>query len=375
MNIAFLFNSDDPKYNGYYGPPILKAVFGTKVVQKSGRHMKVSVGDVLTYGKPPELIPRTYFAHTWSNLIEDRLRATFNVATVYALTFENMTDEIAIKLHKKLEPDAAYLGFLQVDYAYGPHLVLFRNYMILRYRVQGQACRIFYSMGEEDEKDDYEVRSLKKLGFKEVDWEDKGAHKTIFDDYDTLEHFEQVEAFKNAVSPFLRGGEDDASELAMVLEDLSPQLFNSLGSAVVALERARHEEDVPQAAISGRRYLEKLADALFKPRDELHNGRKVGKEQYRNRIWAYVSDNVTDIERVKQIGAEIDKLVEEFNAGLHGDRDKERMLVALSEAASMTAVLLAINPSKARKPYYAFEKRIFDFMKDSLGRHSGKGKS
>lgn len=368
MNIAFLFNSDDPKYNGYYGPPILKAVLRTKVIQKSGRHMKVSVGDVLTYGKPPDLLPRTYFAHTWSNLIDDRLRATFNVATVYALTFENMTAEIAVKLHEKLEGDGAYLGFLEVDYAYGPHLVLFRNYMILRYRVHGQTCRIFYSMGQDDEKDDYEIKDLKKLGFKDVDWEDKGAHKTIFDDYDTPEHFEQVEGFKHAVAPYLQGREDDASELAMVLEDLNPQLFNSLGSAVVALERARHEEDVAQAAVSGRRYLERLADALFPARDELYNDRKVGKEQYRNRIWAYVADNVADVERVKVIGAEIDRLVEEFNAGLHGDRDKDRMLVALSDTASLTAALLALNPLQARKPYYAFEKRIIDFMKESFAR-------
>lgn len=325
--------------------------------------MKISVGDVLTYGKPPELLHRTYFVHTRSNFIGERLQATFNVSTVYALTFENITAEIAIKLHEKLKDDNAYLGFLEVDYAYGPHLALFRNYMILKYRVQGQICRVFYSMSEDDSKDEYELEMLKNLNFIDVDWEDKGAHKTIFDDYDTIEHFEQVKGFKDAVTPFLEGGADDASELAMVLEDLSPKLFNSLGSAVMALKRARHEEDVAQAAISGRRYLEKLADALFPACDQLHRGHKVGKKEYRNRIWAYVADNVSNAERVKKVGAEIDRLVEEFNAGLHGDRDKDRMLLALSATASLTAVLLALNPSQARKPYYAFEKQIIDFMK------------
>ena len=38
----------------------------------------------------------------WSELLLDRLRATFRKATVYALTFENMTREIALALHEGL---------------------------------------------------------------------------------------------------------------------------------------------------------------------------------------------------------------------------------------------------------------------------------
>jgi hypothetical protein len=51
MNVAFLFNSDDPKYGGIYGDPIRNTVFGLGIVQASNRHMKVAVGDVLIYGK------------------------------------------------------------------------------------------------------------------------------------------------------------------------------------------------------------------------------------------------------------------------------------------------------------------------------------
>jgi hypothetical protein len=262
MNIALLFNSDHPKYDGNYGDPIRRTVFGLGIIQASRSHMKVSVGDVSIYGRGKTWADcdahteRTYFAGTWTLILESRLRATFRKTTVYALIFENMTKEIADTLHEALAADDAYLGLIEVDYTYAPHLVLFRNSMITLYRVQGDNCRIFISMGEEDQKDQYEHDSLKSLGFVEVDWEDRGAQGTIFDDFDTLEHFKRVANFRDTIAPFLKGGVDQASELVMVLEDLNPQLFNALGAAVAALERAQHEEDIAQASLSARRYME-----------------------------------------------------------------------------------------------------------------------
>jgi hypothetical protein len=129
MNIALLFNSDAPKYDGSYGGPIRRAVFGLWIIQASQRHMKVSVGDVLIYSSSKTwtdydtLTERIYFAGTWSLFLEKRLRKTFRKATVYALTFENMTKAIATKLHAALTSDDSYLGLMEVDYTYGPHLV------------------------------------------------------------------------------------------------------------------------------------------------------------------------------------------------------------------------------------------------------------
>jgi hypothetical protein len=376
MNIAILFNSDAPKFNGSYGHPIRKIVFGLGIIQASKRHMKVSVGDVLIYGRSrtwdqyDQLTEGVYFVDTWSLLLDKRLRATFRKATVYALTFENMTEKIARQLHAALSSEDSYLGMLEVDYTYGPHLALFRNSMITLYRIEGTSCRVFFSMSDEDSRDDQEPIEMQKLGYIDVAWEDRGAHGTIFDDFDTLEHFQQVANFRNAVAPHLHGGLDQAFELAMVLEDLNPRLFNTLGAAVDALERAQNEEGIAQVAISSRRYMEKLADALFSASSTDHNGRKVGKEQYRNRIWAFISDNsADDAARMTVLGKEVDRLIEEFNAGLHGDQEKSRVLRALADAATLTAALLALNPTEARKPYYAHQKRIFEFFQEAVGRH------
>ncbi|MGF6172809.1 hypothetical protein [Ensifer sp. 4252] len=373
MNIAFLFNSDDPKYNGSYGDPIRDVVFGPGIVQASGRHMKVRLGDVLLHFHARNqdaylnLAEKVYDAHTWSSLIVDRLVATFGQAVPFAIIFENMPQKLAENLHSALAVDGAYLGALEVDYDYGPHLALFRNSMICRYRVEGATCRIFYSMGEDDDKDIYEAQAMGSLGYTDVDWEDRGAHGTIFDDYDTPAHFQLVKAFCQAVAPYLPEGHDDASELAMVLEDLNPRLFNALGSAVVALGRARNEEDVAQAAISGRRFLEQLADVLFPPQTQLHNNRAVNKQQYKNRLWAFIADNIQDAARIKLIGAELDRLIEEFNAGLHGDMTKERMLKALSDTALLTSTLLALNPQDVRKPYYAHRQKMLDVFREAFG--------
>jgi hypothetical protein len=222
-------------------------------------------------------------------------------------------------------------------------------------------------MGQDDEKDEYEPEAMKEAGFFDIAWEDMGAHRTIFDDFDTLDHFKRVAALRNTITPFLEGGETQASELVMVLEDLNPQLFNALGAAVSALERAQHQEDIAQASLPGRRYLEQLADVLFPPRDVDYDGRKVGRDQYRNRIWAYIADNASqDPVQVRALGSELDRLVGEFNAGLHGDQDKERILRALSDIGLLTAALLSLNPDTSRKPYFAFQKSLVEFLKEAL---------
>src|SRR6267142_2147654 len=108
MNIALLFDSTLPEYGGSYKWPINNKVFSTGIIQESGRHMKIWLGDVTIYSHAKtsahyhELCDRVYFAHTWGRLHEARLRATFWHSTVYTLVFENMTRNIANKLHDTL---------------------------------------------------------------------------------------------------------------------------------------------------------------------------------------------------------------------------------------------------------------------------------
>ncbi len=90
-------------------------------------------------------------------------------------------------------------------------------------------------------------------------------------------------------------------------------------------------EDLAYASLSCRRILENLADVVYPPRKELVGGRRVTKKEYRNRLWAYISDCLSGSEKelllaeLNDIGGRVDKIDALANKGIH---DK----VSLSEA-------------------------------------------
>lgn len=368
MNIAILFDSSYPQYQkeGNYFWAARRLIFKAGLIQSSGRHMKMGAGDVIINGTRDEINrirELVFFGDNWKLLHVDRLHAVFDKAEILAITFQNMTQDIAEKLHKRLSRNKGYLGLQAIEFGYNPHLVVFRNLIGTRYRMKGRMIRAFYSMGSTDGNDPHDLKDLRALGFKDVDWEDVGARGTIFDDYDSPEHFKQVMRVREALAPNLAGGVDDAFEMVMELEDLSPQLFNALGAAVDSITNAQHSEHIAQAALAGRRYMEQLADALFPARPDKYHGRDVGQAQYRNRLWAFVADNLPRGDpQVQAMGREIDRLVEELNGGLHGDQPKDRILTSLADAAKITMSLMILNPTAARqlyKPFIAGFNRFF----------------
>ena len=378
MHIAVLFNSDHPKYSGSYGWKIRDTILSTNVIQSSNRHVKVKAGDVLIYShsktkqKYYELSERVYLSHPWKMLKEQQLRDTFMKATVFAWTIQNIDENSAKKLHKELVSDDAYLGIHGIDLSNPLHLVFYRNLMISMYRIKGRTCRVFYSMGNEDERDQTECDSLLGLGFTDVDWENRGAHGTIFDDYDTSDHFSKVEAFRSLASRHIPGGDNEADELILLLEDLNPRLFITLSAIAYKMENASHEEDIAQAGISARRYIEQLADVLYSPREELRNGRQVTKDKFRNRIWAYIDESLPNNEeksdKLNSVGQEVDRVLEEVNAAVHGNQTRERFERTLSDLASLSVALLQLNPDFACNPYFAFQDNMSKFLEEVINR-------
>lgn len=377
MIVAILFNSDDPKYGGYYGPPIRDFIFGTRVLQSSNRHLKIAHGDVLIYRHSKNIVDyrriaeATYFASTWSTVQEDRLRATYLKQTIWAWVIQNATRTLAETLDTALKVDNAYLGLLEIDFSIPQHLVLFRNSMPSYCRVQGTCCTRYYSMGNEDEKDEHEAAELLKLGFTDVVWEDRGAHGTIFDDFDTPDHFTQIRQIQQVFASVLPNGDDEAGELVMMLEDLSPKLFNALGAAVRALATAKTEEDYAHVGISGRRYIEQLADALFPPSPIPFNGRDVSASKFKNRIWAFIDSALppsspTRSQDLLTLGGEVDRLIDAVNSLLHGLPEKNAAIEAFADLSRLTIALLQIDPTAVRQPYRAFEQKIIEFLRDHI---------
>lgn len=220
-------------------------------------------------------------------------------------------------------------------------------------------------MGNQEGYDTEEISEMMRLGFSDVALEDTGMARTILDNFDTPRHFGRVAAFRELLSTAINLDEDENYQLTMLLEDLSPKLFNALGAAAERLAVAENEEELAQVALSGRRYMEQLADALFPAVEGKRQGRALTTAAYKNRLWAFVEDHNTDGPmRLQEIGAEIDRVVVELNGGLHGNRPKERIAAAICDAAVLTARLFSLAPEKIRNGYLAYMESWRNFLEE-----------
>lgn len=382
MDVAVLFNSDHPPYGGWYGGAVMELIFSTGVLQRIDREARVSVGDILTYAYTARLGGRTvgdvvmldrevYKPHGWERLIPDRLEGTHGVATVYCWLIQGLAQEDAERLHEALSDDLGYLGALEVSFANPLQLQFFRNSLITRYRIGRGSFTELFSMGEGEEPDLAISDMAKKAGMS-VNFEDYGARQTLFDKYDTLEHFKKVEDFKRVFGHFAGMTPERAGALTLSLEELHPKVFSSLSAAARAVEAAQDEEGLAQAALSARRLLEQIADYLFPPQSQPLDGRKVGRAEYKNRLWAYIkialqAESKPVEPTLTRLGKEADRLIERFNAGLHANMSQKAVELALSDLARWLSEVLDISPSQARKPYLAFEQEMKDFARSAAG--------
>lgn len=376
MVIAILFNSDHPSLGSYYSWPIKKYIFNSKILQNSNRHLKIGCGDLLFYSHAKtiydikQLAQKTLFNSESKWLNKEKIDHCLLNSTIFAWVIQNATLDLTENLNNSLADLPFYLGIHEINFAYPYHLLFFRNLIGEQYRIIGDSIRVFCPMGELEEYDTAEFDELKKLGFNDVDLEDCGARLTIFDDFDSAEHFHQIDDFINQTSLYFENGENDAYELCMLLSDANPKLFNSLGAAVRATKHIQNEEDVAHIALSGRRYLEQLSDVLFEPSDTKFNGRNVRKADYKNRIWAFIETSIAqkceDKSKIITLGKEIDRLVNLFNSAIHGEPNQTEIINGFADLAKISLVLITLQPHYAQNPYYAYKKRLLDFVDKCL---------
>jgi hypothetical protein len=189
INIAFLFNSADKSLGSYYGSPILDQILRSGVLQTCQRRKRFYLGDLLTFSRSKTYIEfeaRSREAVSLSGIdlqLHDRLDAVFGKATIYIILFQNMTVDTSEKLHRSLQDISYYLGAVQVELSKPQHLVYFRNSLIELGRLNGRECALFYTMGEEaDSRDISLIEQFESHRFS-VRYEDRGARRTIFDDF------------------------------------------------------------------------------------------------------------------------------------------------------------------------------------------------
>jgi competence ComEA-like helix-hairpin-helix protein len=108
-----------------------------------------------------------------------------------------------------------------------------------------------------------------------------------------------------------------------LLLDICPDAVEKFMSAYQMLG-SKSSEDWSLALTACRRVIKAVADALFPPTDEQRDGRKLGEEQYINRLWAFLDDHLEagsdkDLAKahVDYLGSFIQRLHEKTSKGVH----------------------------------------------------------
>lgn len=349
MIIAFLFNRRAYPANVDPWHFIRDAAFSPGIIQRSNRLVKLSVGDVLAGLKPGQderaLFAAAFGQSEWNKI--DGTRLSLGFPTVFGLVFENMPTALAEELGNALHPHRGYIGALSVHFEYPPHLALYRLTLPPLYRIEGRRLRRLHADGEQDGCDRSELDAMRRLGYPDADFEDTGARRAL-DSCDMPRHFERVAALRTLLRMALPGGEDDASQLTMMLEDQNPKLFNALGGAAEGLASAGNGEDVVRAAISARRYLQHLAQDLRPEATMPADKRRRDRTTLRSRLRAVARVPLKgDRARLSAIGRDLDRIVHDLHAGHNAGKAREQVAYALTDAAILTATLLALHPDSS----------------------------
>ncbi|GAB1856294.1 hypothetical protein MHTCC0001_11290 [Flavobacteriaceae bacterium MHTCC 0001] len=110
-----------------------------------------------------------------------------------------------------------------------------------------------------------------------------------------------------------------------VLFDIDPELAEQLLLAFKSVS-STNEEEWSHGLTSCRRFFEKLADNLYPATNKKINGRSLSKENYINRIWAYMDENIEsksnkDLAKkhVDLLGAYLQSTYKLSNKGVHSN--------------------------------------------------------
>lgn len=291
---------------------------------------------------------------------------------LYVFVVDGLTRQQAARVDTYLTDDEAYAGVLGLDDSVAQHWALYELPAV--YRLAADEFRIQHSFDalEGDPAfwfgavDEWKKRRL----FRSVVLENLGAQQTIFDEYDTREHAQRRGETANLLEDQLSGV---GNELIVRLWDLDPRLVEVTHAALLTFDDAKSAEQHAHVALSFRRLLERLANALYPPVTEVREGRKLGPAEYRNRLWAYVQDHTSGSQRkatlssLDDVGARIDRLDSLANAGLHDELESmevQRLLIAL---VALIYDLLLLAPPPGDVPFGPYGAGANRVIKDLLG--------
>jgi hypothetical protein len=360
MIVAFHFRAEAERPGAIYSWDIQKAFFRQLLaLQDAGLHLEILTGDLLhnRYSNDPdatETLLRSvlgYDPRRWSTLHNEDFGIALSSTTIYILAVQGLSRSALHFVDRQLRQHRSYLGSLQIDPADPVHWNVYRDRLHPRYRYFNREIRLFYPKFEEtagaDVRDWGTAKDLQTLPFRSVEWEDIGVRHTLFDSFHSPAHAKRVAELDECLSGHLGRVAD---EVLMRTSVLNPQLQTTLHAAVKAFERIETAEQVAHVGLSCRLFLEGLADALHPPSDKLVNGRIMGPEAYRNRLWAYVEEQLKGDERglvlaqLKDVGNRLDRLDSVANKGLHAQNTPSEIRRLIVGVVMLAYDLLSMAP-------------------------------
>jgi hypothetical protein len=332
MQIAILFDELASTHEPVVTSTAINAVLSSGLLQGSRRLITVRWGTVLLgHVRDPAYAVEKLFVQDVRAMGDRRsLVDACMQSKVFSWVVSNVDGETAEMLHEHLLREPSYLNTVMVDLTSPYHLGFFRRLMGLKLRIHGWTCGVFHRAFDPEDRNTELFESLAPIGFEEVVWEDLGLRESIFDNFDTDDHFRRLAALRRHLTTALPGKNEDADELLLLFEDLNPQLAATLGTAAETYARASTVEDFAACGVSLRRYLEQLADALFPPRKEPHQGHPVTRDKVKNRLLAFLdlqlsSGAETAEYDLAEFGRRISSVVSEASDAVHGNPTRMRI--------------------------------------------------
>lgn len=264
-------------------------------------------------------------ANRWSTLevdafADDRAAVATSLAStkVWAMYLEGLPVAAVGVLREALVAIASFIGV--VDVTSDPKTgVLLQNMLPLAFRLVGRELRVLHLtetlVGDIEVYRDRQTRLSMEPTFERVVLEDIGVRDSIFDAGSDPER-----ALRVNETVALATDADHAEAAVLWLDVIDFRLTEALHAATERVASAVSPEQASQAALSCRRFLEQLANALFPPQKDPWKGRDVSTDAWKNRLWAAIESRLepdNEHELLIQLGTMVDQIKDVSDRGVH----------------------------------------------------------
>lgn len=240
---------------------------------------------------------------------------------IFCIVFETIGKENAAKIHDFFFNDENYIGAYEINEADPIHWSLYQQSLFLLYMLNGKRFFLYYDY---EKNAVHNVDDWKGMGFESIEFLSYEMKRTIFDKHHTFEHAQHLAMWRKEVEDILISIVDG---IVYKLDDAAPEMGQRLLVALNTYKKATCTEEYAQMALTCRRLMQYLADTIFPPRpDDGTSSYKLGKQNYNNRLLAFVqqeSTSKTNTEVIeaslKLLAAQVEKISNLQNKGLHDE--------------------------------------------------------